>query len=785
MRIWTPKMVDDLIDDAEKEAEEMAKAQKETDAAKLAEQEEEEDPSKRGGFSFAKIWETKAKEATTGEGDNAAEEPAVDFDEHGWVQFLEQAEATEEAQRQAARAVAGRLRALKKNVKYNVDIEDPFMLTGRKGKDKHLSQATVDREITGADRDDDFIPADDDVPSDDDDLPANDGPIDLEDLSNEQRTIIGGIAAGKRKLTKYERALLRKWHSLDEKKRAEALQSAQDTNAAVQVARDAVPNQAEAGPGPATMHHQASMQQRAMADGIVVPYLSGGAVPQRSALVAAAAAHVASIGQNGTPPRAGEDIRWPVVKVVPEPLHTRNVSVARGLLLELFKALQRLQNPDLLQTWRKVVTPSVAPDTRKRFYVHLGSLVDGHRRRAGIAESRWLVNERLRAVFYFIDSRADIRPPKEQTAGSGGTAPAPRPPQEPLHAPAPIPAPPQLHGPPSHSVAGPSSHQPFRGQYQAAPQPMFQSQPYPPYNPPVVQPMGYHTPNTVAGFPYGPPHYNGQPIITQAPLMQQPGFQDPQQFSHQHPQTPPRQDPQMRMSNLLQRVSPRTRARTQVSGRSHDPPAEQGGFASKSASSANPVNASRANSAASVPNGSHSGHSPAAPVQATRAADPTVAKGGSSTPNRSIATSAANSTKGSPATADANTRNGSRSTTAPPSTVISISNGPGKDTGAKPVDTPSAIQLGDSSRFDPQSYREQGEGGEEECYWCQQNHVLRDCPGLIPLDQIETYRRGIQADAEAPEESKVGSALPSTGAVTDNSTGSWPASACVNGSSAC
>lgn len=97
----------------------------------------------------------------------------------------------------------------------------------------------------------------------------------------------------------------------------------------------------------------------------------------------------------------------------------------------------------------------------------------------------------------------------------------------------------------------------------------------------------------------------------------------------------------------------------------------------------------------------------------------------------------------------------SRATGGRASTVISLSNGPAKDTGAHPVETPNAMQLGDSSRFDPQSHRRnRSESGEEKCYWCQQNHRLRYCPGLLSESDIKLYKENI-AKSNDSEDAKV------------------------------
>lgn len=406
MRIWTPKMIDDLIDDAEKEADEMVKAQKDVDEAKLgASQAEEEDASKKRGFSFAKIWETKAKEVAKEalDGDGASPEPEPDFDEHGWVQFLEQAEATEAAQREAARAVAGRLRALKKNVKYTTDRDDVDRKKKNRSKGKELSQATV--EERDSDDDVDFIPGPDfDMVSEEEDE-EGEAPSDLEDLSYDQRVVIGGMAAGQRKLTKHERALLRKWSSRNEKKRAEALERASASNLAVQQADAAhppQPQQAEAGPGPTTL--QLEGQEASVRYALVTAANAAEAIAR---VASEQALHVSVAPQQRPPP---EPVRWPVVRMMAEPQHSENIRVGRTILRQLFIILQQTQDIGHLTDWGNMARDSTSTAVRKSIYVRLSTVADEKRRHEGGLGQQFLANRTIAAVVYFIDSGAPIHP---------------------------------------------------------------------------------------------------------------------------------------------------------------------------------------------------------------------------------------------------------------------------------------------------------------------------------------------------------------------------------------
>jgi hypothetical protein len=71
------------------------------------------------------------------------------------------------------------------------------------------------------------------------------------------------------------------------------------------------------------------------------------------------------------------------------------------------------------------------------------------------------------------------------------------------------------------------------------------------------------------------------------------------------------------------------------------------------------------------------------------------------------------------------------------------------------------MQLGDSSRFDPKSHGGQSQDGEgederERCYWCQQDHNLRDCAKLLSWEDIRSFRETIETSDE-PADAKVSS----------------------------
>ncbi|BEI91057.1 uncharacterized protein CcaverHIS019_0311270 [Cutaneotrichosporon cavernicola] len=764
MRVWTPKMINGLIDDAEKEAEEMAKAQEAAEAAKAASQADDE-TSKTHSFSFAKIWETEAKEVAVADSDEPEAEP--EFDEHGWVQFLQQAETTEAAQREAARAVAGRLRALKKKVKYTLESADfgdttPEKRKNKKGKAKELSQAMVN----DRDEDDSFVPGPDfNLISDDEDIPAPEGPSDLEDLSNEQRTIFGGLAAGKRKLTRHERELLRRWHSLDEKKRAEALAAATASNSSAPQAQpgDALSSgpPSAAAPGLGEASQNISAPQASAASWPVVGAQPGpGPGPATTAqrLVPLAGSSqqshlgaVATAGEaiqraangevpkvNGPPPLAHRppmsDVKWPSMPMVTGPKHSINVAAGRAVIQDLYRALQTTDNPvGHSADWGELVRLTTPVPIRKGYYVYLGKIADG------LLETGQQHNARrfsdmggpLVAAFYFIDSGEPIYPQVQRTQPPSYQAQ----PHAPLdhghhvqvvhtHAGQPgVPQPgvPQLHRgpiPPRPFAYQPASQQPHfqhgswaavgNGSVHLPPQPMPQQvrppMPQPilqqvrqPFQHPIQQPVPQRVPQPVPEIvPQPAPHIVGQPM---APAMSQfSATAQPQK------QIPPQPLPSASHRSLPLTQSHQTSATTphRVSAPHRQPPSGVAGTGFPVRMSQLPSSPAASRLASIVPSVPPNSGEPQPPSPLD-----------------------------------------SRPSDASPGKVIPLSSSSLKATGAQPV-VASAMQLGDSSRFDPRSHGDQSEKAKELCYWCQQHHKLRDCPGLLSWEDIEMYRQGIE-----------------------------------------
>ncbi|CAK9780505.1 hypothetical protein CC85DRAFT_256762 [Cutaneotrichosporon oleaginosum] len=734
MRVWTSKMIDDLIDDAEKEAEEAAKAQEEADAAKAVPVAADE-ASKARGFSFAKIWETKAKEVAAPVLDEPEEEP--DFDEHGWLQFLQQVEATEAAQREQARAVAGRLRALKK-IKYNLERTDFGDTSPEKQKKKGKGKEKMQTAVDDTDGDDDFVP----LPelSDEDDMDTPGGPTDLEDLSNDQRRIIGGIAAGQRKLTKHERALLRKWHSLDEKRRAEASASASvpaaesmPVNIPLTNVSSATVSQAEhtsqqvltphlsaslrhgapppaAGPGPATAEQRALTSAR----------------PSQSPLVAAAiAGELIGRVANGevltmtVPPSHGEQVsssdlvRWPSIRMMAEPKHSELIASGRALLIALYRALQATDNPvGYSADWGELVKVNTLTATRKDHYVRLARVADQHRATTQNNKDRsFSAIDAVGTAFYFIDALAPINPPPPRPPpvaqtmhpltihhrpGPAGTLAS----SSDSIAPAPFATHFSSHGPHlSTSAWAPA------GYYSSAiprPPPSM-----PPYHSLPQQHMSLHVQHPGTG---SVPHYNAQRAPV-APIRPAPP-QSQAVYYHQPPES--RQTREQPLSSQLpQSSSARWADQPHPSIQSHQPA---------------PANAHLSQTQRQDVLGPSSVQASAAPARPVDLRQPRP----QDLPQpSSVQTPAAPPLHGTSKHA-----------------IIHLSGGPVKDSGAQPV-VLSAMQLGDSSRFDPQFLGAQSEEADHGCYWCQQDHLLRDCPALLSLEDIGIYRRNIEASDES------------------------------------
>lgn len=805
-------MVDDLIDDAEKEADEAAEAQKRLDEAKVAASQaeaEDEDASKKNGFSFAKIWEKKAKEveAEVANTEAASPEPERDFDEHGWVQFLQQAEATEAAEREAASAVAGRLRALKKNVKYTVDLEEttPTKKKGKKGLERE-SQSTF--EDIRDDDDIDFVP---DIEILRDDAEA-DVPIDMEDLSTDQRTIIGGLAAGKRNLTRHERELLAKWHSLDEKMRVEALQTANALNAATPqaTAPPAQPSQARSiAPAPSLAHPQpvhAIAGPGAVAGPGPSTMLFGSNRPsppagRRSPIVQVAEAIVrVARGQqlHMSVDATTKQVKWPSLRMVPEPQHTDNVVTGRRILHALFRVLQQSQDIGHLTDWGAMARPTTNIGQRKSIYVRLATIADDWHALRGKTRM-FVMNISIAAVFYFMDSGEVIHPrvlEASQDRASQDRA------FQAQFVPARYQLPAQVHPALQGGLGQQQHHSVQQPLYeQQSQQPHFSSRPLAPRN-------------GQQHFQQVPPHQQGLATLNHAqPLPQavpQPHFSSARPVPHGQPghtpwrpynlhsqpsahfqvspmvqpslppaQMPPQASP-LGISEAMRRA-PRASAQTPPLNSASYAQQAQRHFQSLDTPPHPPPLVIHPGLVNSLPNSPHVPLPPVTPslpsappnrslISTPQLEQPAVLNrkpSGSidlavppTPPSATLAqahTLVAPQANGTPSAPTAPFTGAAGDPTGRASNVISLSNGPAKDTGAQPLAKPNAMQLGDSSRFDSQSHRapSESEAVDERCYWCQANHKLRNCPGLLSADAIQDYRAMI-AMSDEPEEDKVG-----------------------------
>lgn len=223
---WTKEKIDDLIDGAEREAEEMAKREAEEEGVAKAASESEvgtEDEGRKKskgsmGFSFARIWETKDK---GGLKDVEDAEDEVELDDNMWAAFVAEREAEEAKRREAGEAEAGRRRrAAKLAINYSLFDQSPQKPKKGKGKKDSRPAAAVPASSAASDVEDaildfpdnasdtDYI-APDGPPSDGEDDEFDLLPDNTDDLSYELERHYAGIVSGKPHLTKAEKRALR------------------------------------------------------------------------------------------------------------------------------------------------------------------------------------------------------------------------------------------------------------------------------------------------------------------------------------------------------------------------------------------------------------------------------------------------------------------------------------------------------------------------------------------------------------------------------------------------
>lgn len=662
---WTQQKIEDLIDGAEKEAEDMAKA--EAEAEKAAEEAGEggeggEKPKKPGetmGFSFARVWETKdsgLKDVEEGDDD-------VELDDNMWAAFVAEREAAEAERQKAQEAEAGRRRrAAKLAINYSLFDESPRKAK-KKDKGKGKKAALVDSDggeimypdAGGDDASDTDYVAPTGPPSDDEDefdlLPDN-----TDDLSYELERHYAGIVNGAPHLTKSEKRALRE-------QRARELSLQPPPSAAPQP--------------PSQPAKSSQAVQPAQAQQAVRP-----------------------------PPQVPEQRQSPVFDAV---VAEQFISRARLVLRSLHTELNIASKPELRVMWDALCNVGLPLNARFEQYRKLATLADDTRGNSG-APKRYIIRDSGLLVWEFIRSKAfidqgamvahqqqqlvqqQVRPmvplsqhaPPQPPNQHPNIPYRPYPPAQPggLPYPAPLPYVPKYRPPPG-------AIDPFRGRPVQHPPPQY----------PVQHQMH---PQQMHPQAYGWPQHQGQVIpqqVQQTPLL----AQRPLPPSVPHQQPPPQH----------QQAIPPSVHQPQPQAQRPPPPAERPS-----------VNGQPRPTISTAP----------APPPATRT--PQQAS------RNSTPISVADSTPG-PSSASSRKQRISLSDTSRPS-------------GAQPSTTPNALQLGDSSRFQPNAVdgaTDAVDADDAVCFWCGGQHPLDECPGLLSKEQLNEMAKEIEA--MEPSEDKV------------------------------
>lgn len=700
---WTQQKIEDLIDGAEKEAEEMAKAEAEAETADAEAGDSGDKPKKPGesmGFSFARVWETKdkgLKEVEDGDED-------VELDDNMWAQFVAEREAAEAERQKAQEAEAGRRRrAAKLAINYSLFDESPKKgKKGKKGKksDPHVTEADLDDYVDVADHggdnasDTDYV-APTGPPSDDEEDEYDLLPDNTDDLSYELEQHYAGIVNGAPHLTKAEKRALR-----EQRARELSLQP---------------PSQA---PAPQPQTSQPAQPAQAQPAPPQVP----GERPQNRSETPAYDAVVAE----------------------------QFISRARLVLRSLHTELKIASTPELRTMWDALCNTQLPRETRFDDYRKLAAIADYARGRAGMPK-RYVIRDSGLLVWEFIRSNALI----DSEGGSSAPAPVsrlqplPNDPRMDPRAQQQIQArPPQQL--PQHVMV--PSHITHPGAFDARQRPQLlhpAPQPYPPnYRPPLAaadpyqgrpppvqqhpvqhyqhmhhqhhqQPMHHQQIQHYAQRPPYPQPMQAYLIPTPAPppplppQYQQPQQRPPPQQQQQQPRPPPQQQQEHPSRGAPQVLVQPQAQRPSVNG------------------TAQPT--SRPSSRAQPPSRPSSGAAaPAAPSSQARTPQP---RSRNSTP-----ISVADST---PGPSSARKQRISLSDTSRPS-------------GAQPSTTPNALQLGDSSRFQPNAVDGATDAVDDEdavCFWCGGSHALDECPGLLSKEQLAEMAAEIEA--MSPCEDKV------------------------------
>lgn len=361
---WTKQKIEDLLDGAEQEAEEIAKAEAEADAAAKDSGDKPKKPGETLGFSFARVWETKDKGLKEVEDDDED----VELDDNMWAQFVAEREAAEAERQKAQEAEAGRRRrAAKLAINYSLFEESPKKgKKGKKGKKTGGSPAPVEPESRSgyASSDGDYV-APTGPPSDDEEDEFDLLPDNTDDLSYELEKHYAGIVNGTPHLTKAEKRALRE-------QRARELQLQPPTAPSAPQAQISQPQ-----PGPAQAQPIRPQQQP----------------PQQPA-------------NQVRPPIFDPDVA------------EQFISRARLVLRSLYNELRIALHPELQSVWNELCNLNAQSNMRFEQYRKLAEVADSARARTN-APKRYMIRDSGLLVWEFIRSKALINETGTSIPASG------------------------------------------------------------------------------------------------------------------------------------------------------------------------------------------------------------------------------------------------------------------------------------------------------------------------------------------------------------------------------
>lgn len=684
-RVWTTQKVEELIDGAEKEAVEEAKRLEEREKEKEREKAEGKTGTKEAmGFSFAKVWETNEGKLRDEADQNDSEEPQ-DFDQNSWLAFIENADKElerQQAEELAAQTSKGRLRRKTQPKSYVIDDEPD---TPKKGRPKGKGKAKDDNS------DNEFVAPTQDEESEDE---VSDE-IDFSDLNYDERRSLGGVLAGKlagkQKLTKHEKELLR----AHKQGRRLAAQQA--------MAADGI-----AGPGPSTFAQAAGggaddMMRRMQNVAEYPPSQVPLPLTQQGALLVPNGAAITA-----QPPSA------PPSNPARAALHSRKMLTARQLLRNLISELVAspfTKNKDTLRRiWHSMTEVGGPLEHRELLYRHLGKLAD-HLRTSNGREPLYLLLDAAQLVKYFFitnESIWDAAEIEERRRNDDAQLAAARlkKQQEEFAAAA------------QHQLARQAVHDERIERLAALQQQAVAMQ----------QHQIQHS-YSVAPKPAGP---SGQPRVVPSTIQPAPRpgprlVLVPHPERQPQPAAPPADVPlQMPQPQYAAGANPlRQGAKVLAQNGAQDDGSQV-------------IDRPQANG---QPQSNGSDYPDAYRLEKPDPTEPEVFD----------LLDDDDDERPPPATLPSRPQSSGSTGPAPSRKSISLS-GSNRPSTASSGQTPSALQLGDSSRFDINAPSKD----EDECYWCNEHHALRDCPNLVPEEDLENFRQAIEQGDESPEDKQKG-----------------------------